>query len=437
MSGYKRNQEIFQTSNSNDNVNNLIATISSGAQQTKRQRTENNDKDSICWKYFEPFKVPKENGTVTKCKIPGCTTSYIWCGSTSNHVRHLKNKHGIMKFSTPLTPTTSTINFNNTELEINLPLIKFIVSSGAPLRVVDTLKSAGFVNPNIELSTSDIIEEQINKAYNRLFLQLKLKAQQEKYTMLSICEIKPDTRVNECDDYSGDYSDDYNDDNVEFFDSNLWEEEYQHLTQNLIQMHDIKNNYFSNLENLIEYSLNKWARENVNIQEISEIIKVIIIATGNLCGVVKFLKEHITCSYREIPTKEYINLLDRIAINADNILREIQFNDDLEHKVLKSFLTSIPLCFEDRFLFDKCLASFLDPRSKPDEVSPVILKDALKKCQAYYLNNIFSDNLDKSMQAANEELKCYNSDVNPYEWWQGSKQMLPGLATLARDICLY
>ncbi|CAG8828525.1 8844_t:CDS:1, partial [Racocetra persica] len=49
-------------------------------------------------------------------------------------------------------------------------------------------------------------------------------------------------------------------------------------------------------------------------------------------------------------------------------------------------------------------------------------------------------NLDKSLQAANEELRCYIyrpqlllDNINPYEWWQGSKQMLPGLATLARE----
>ncbi|CAG8682012.1 3780_t:CDS:1, partial [Gigaspora margarita] len=179
MTGYKRNQDSFQASNLNDNGNNLITISSSEAQPTKRQRLENNDKESICWKYFEPFKVPRENGTITKCTISGCTTRYIWCGSTSNLVSHLKKKHNITKSSTPLSSTTSTVNSINSEPEINLPLLKFIVSSGAPFSIVDNLKSAGFVNPVIELSTSNIIEDQINKAYDRLFLQLKLKAQQE------------------------------------------------------------------------------------------------------------------------------------------------------------------------------------------------------------------------------------------------------------------
>ncbi|CAG8750837.1 20162_t:CDS:1, partial [Racocetra persica] len=330
MSGYESNQEIFQASNSNDNENNLIATSSSGAQQTKRQRTENNDRESICWKYFEPFKVPRENGTVTKCTVPGCTASYIWCGSTSNHVRHLKNKHGIMKSSTPLTPltsttstltsttstltsttstltsTTSTINFSNSESEINIPLIKFIVSSGLPFNFVDALKSAGFVNPNIELSTSDIIKEQINKAYNRLFLQLKLKAQQEKSTMFSIYEFKPDTRI-KFDDYyvvitcnwltkdfefhkillfaKKSYSEidgeSYDDDildafeklelsNLKFFSDHGYElfgrlrdwdcdEKYQNSIQNLTQL---PVNCLNKLKDLILRSLGKWAREH-------------------------------------------------------------------------------------------------------------------------------------------------------------------------------
>ncbi|CAG8855535.1 24206_t:CDS:1, partial [Gigaspora margarita] len=154
----------FQASNLNDNGNNLITII------------ENNDKESICWKYFEPFKVLSENGTITKCTISGCTQRYKWCGSTSNLVGHLKNKHGITKFSTSISSTMSTVKTINSGPEINIPLLKFIVSSGAPFSIVDNLKSAGFVNPIIELSTSNIIEDQINKAYNRLFLQLKLKA---------------------------------------------------------------------------------------------------------------------------------------------------------------------------------------------------------------------------------------------------------------------
>ncbi|CAG8792746.1 28047_t:CDS:2, partial [Dentiscutata erythropus] len=158
--------------------------------------------------------------------------------------------------------------------------------------------------------------------------------------------------------------------------------------------------------------------------------------------------EHITCSDCEISREKFIGLIAKIGINADNMLRELQFSDNLEHKILKSFLTSISsldngtdamqLC---KSLIAKPLALFLDPRPKPDEVSTATIEYALKKCQSYYLENIFSDSMDKSIQAANKELECYTNrpqlsldgDINPYEWWQGSKKMLPGLAALARE----
>ncbi|CAG8681991.1 3778_t:CDS:2, partial [Gigaspora margarita] len=128
----------------------------------------------------------------------------------------------------------------------------------------------------------------------------------------------------------------------------------------------------------------------------------------------------------------------KIIINADNMLKELHFSDDLEHKVLKSFLSSVPLYID---LYFKQLALFLDPRSNPDEISIEVKKYALIKCKAYYFKNIFSDDLDKSIQASDKELECYinrpqsslDGDINPYEWWQGSKQMLPGLAALARE----
>ncbi|CAG8715951.1 3116_t:CDS:1 [Dentiscutata erythropus] len=307
MAGYKRNQDSFQASNSNDNENNSIATSSSEAQPTKLQHSENNDKESICWKYFEPFKVPKENRTITKCTIPGCTTRYMWCGSTSNLVGHLKTKHGITKSSTPLPSTTSTINSINSEPEINLPLIKFIVSSGAHFSVVDNLKSAGFISPEIELSTANILDEQIDKVYNRLFLQLKLKVQQEKSTVLSI-HTTTYTMFNKqyivitCNWLTKDFelhkilllakeSPEYNDNsfrdiiealekweltNLKFYSCyddyclkslyELQEENYQ----NLVQLHKNTNNYSINLKYLIKKSLGKWARENVNIQGMSE-----------------------------------------------------------------------------------------------------------------------------------------------------------------------
>ncbi|CAG8599731.1 10518_t:CDS:2 [Dentiscutata heterogama] len=576
MAGYKRNQDSFQASNSNDNENNSIATSSSEAQPTKRQHSENNDKESICWKYFEPFKAPKENGTITKCTIPGCTTRYMWCGSTSNLVGHLKTKHGITKSSTPLPSTTSTISSINSEPEINLPLIKFIVSSGAHFSVVDNLKSAGFISPEIDLSTSNIIKEQIDKVYNRLFLQLKLKVQQEKSTVLSIHSTK-DTRftipytvitcnwltkdfelhkilllAKECNYYRNiiEALEKWELTNLKFYSCyddyflkylyKLKEENYQ----NLVQLHENTDNYVINLYYSILKILGKWARENVNIQGMYKTIIAINYATENLGDIIYFLKWNITsiqqeiqnmqitfdystiigiqnankiscgvksssfhgciyhqiaflklveipfillvnnydsfkCSnirekgklfkeleldslpfsiftellqlfkplehacknYHKISTEEYIGLVDKFVINANNMSRELQFSDNQEHKILKSFLISVPLYFECNDLFAEQLALFLDPNSKPGEVSTAAINCALKKCQAYYFENIFSGNLDKSLQAANKELKCYinrpqsslDDDINPYEWWKGSKQMLPGLAALARE----
>ncbi|CAG8819594.1 17816_t:CDS:1, partial [Racocetra persica] len=182
MAGYKRNHDL---SASNDNEENLLVDNNSG--RSKRQHSETNDKESICWKYFEPFQVPRENGIETKCMVSGCTTKYMWCGSTSNLIRHLRINHGIIKSSSStLTSTTSNTNLVNSELKINVPLINLFISSGVPLSFIDNLKSAGFINPQYEFPTSNILEKQIINAYNQLFLQLKLKAQQEKFVMLSI-----------------------------------------------------------------------------------------------------------------------------------------------------------------------------------------------------------------------------------------------------------
>ncbi|CAG8769567.1 28888_t:CDS:1, partial [Racocetra persica] len=71
-----------------------------------RKRSENNKKG--CWRYFEPFKVPK-SGTKTRCTIAGCNTEYTWRGSTFNHVRHLKNKHNITKSPTSIQSNESSL----------------------------------------------------------------------------------------------------------------------------------------------------------------------------------------------------------------------------------------------------------------------------------------------------------------------------------------
>ncbi|CAG8770113.1 22637_t:CDS:2, partial [Racocetra persica] len=118
----------------------------------------------------------------------------------------------------------------------------------------------------------------------------------------------------------------------------------------------------------------------------------------------------------------------------------LQFNNSLEHEILKSFLKSISLFEYSNKIIQK-LVSFLDPRSKSDEFSNVIIKCARKKCLNYYSKIFANNNLDELTQAANKELECYinrpqtslNRNIDPYKWWQGSKQMLPGLAALARE----
>ncbi|CAG8771736.1 6420_t:CDS:1, partial [Racocetra fulgida] len=48
--------------------------------------------------------------------------------------------------------------------------------------------------------------------------------------------------------------------------------------------------------------------------------------------------------------------------------------------------------------------------------------------------NFANNSLDDSIQAANREVEFYinrqqtslNRNIDPYKWWQGSKQMLPG-----------
>ncbi|CAG8625645.1 20800_t:CDS:2 [Gigaspora margarita] len=58
MAGNNGNQGLIQVSDFN-NKNNLFVIESSDVQQSSLS-SENNDKRSICWKYFESFKVPKQ-----------------------------------------------------------------------------------------------------------------------------------------------------------------------------------------------------------------------------------------------------------------------------------------------------------------------------------------------------------------------------------------
>ncbi|CAG8856854.1 26796_t:CDS:1, partial [Gigaspora margarita] len=160
--------------------------------------------------------------------------------------------------------------------------------------------------------------------YDRLFLQLKLKAQQETSIMVSIHETITDAKFNifyivitcnwltkdfelqkilllankycsemeEDKDFFGDIIDalekweltnlkfygEY--DNANFIER-LWDQEEENLLQYTIPLSLCMNKYyyFNDLENLIQRTLKLWARKNAYTQEMAEIIKAIKNAT--------------------------------------------------------------------------------------------------------------------------------------------------------------
>ncbi|CAG8719597.1 26742_t:CDS:2, partial [Gigaspora margarita] len=508
MTANNGNQGLIQISGSN-NENKLLIAESSGAQQSS-QYTENNDKRSICWKYFEPFKVPKR-GETTKCTIDRCNTKYIWRGSTSNLVGHLKTKHGITSM-TAIQPTITKNNFRNFELDVNLPVIKFIVSSVLPFNIVDNLKYSGLVNQHI---TSSIIEKQIDKVYDRLFSQLKSKIQQAKSVMISISLIEID--------YATD---------IMIMITYDWLTDDFEFRKILLHINDLDNfmndNIFAGninkaldkweLTNLkfINYRNNgKWSKENNNTPEMSNIITAIRNATSYLCRVVEFLKDNRTqrimnniqitekiscdceyyCIYHKIeflalleqPFKMLINdhnnsndnfirenvskfrnvLLDNLPfsifpellrlfkplehvkvvttkifrdmlINAFNILNEtsqyvvITNQNYWELESLKSFLIFL---INSYLGLHQRVALFLDPNSKSIFINDSAVKKlVLDECQDYYSK---IDN-NSMQELAIGELEHYNTfpqvliqEDDPCKWWQKSKHLYPGLATLA------
>ncbi|CAG8641835.1 21181_t:CDS:2, partial [Dentiscutata erythropus] len=537
MAGKNLNQGLIQISDSN-NENNLLVAENSLAQQS-RQRFENNDRKSICWEYFEPFKVPKR-GEITKCTIDGCNTKYLWRGSTSNLVGHLKTKHGIISTTTIQPPLTNN-NSRNLELEVNLPVIKFIVSSVLPLNIVDNLKSSGLVNQQI---TSNIIEKQIDQVYDRLFSQLKSKIQQAKSVMLSISNNYHDyititydwltenfefrkilLHVNKLDSLNGDTLAHailealikWELTNLKFISCNLIE--YDFIDN--YYMYDVngKNEDISicmiggSGDDLIRHSLKRWAEENSNTQEMSNIITAVVNAIDKFCSVIEFLKDNrvqriingvqiaekisCDCNYHKIefltlimkPFKQLINnysnsndnfirenvgkfknlLLDKLPfsiffpellrlfkplehikvvtmrklrdmlVNASNIFNEISqyvvtmtYQHYWELEILKSFLKFLINSYLD---IHQKIGLFLDPHSKSIFINDEDVKKlVLDECQDYYSK---TDN--NSMQdLANEELERYNKlsqviikENDPCEWWQKSKHLYPGLATLA------
>ncbi|CAG8810228.1 8126_t:CDS:2 [Cetraspora pellucida] len=315
MTGRGTKRVLVQTSDSEDE-NNLLITESSGAQQS-RQHSDDNDKRSICWRYFNPFKVPKR-GEITKCTIDGCNKKYTWSGSTSNLVKHLKTKHGIPP--TTVQPSLTNNSFRN--FEVNLPVIKFIVSSILPFDIVDNLNSSGLVNSQI---TPSIIANQIPQS----------KVQQAKSAMLSISvnitDKDDDYIIVACNWLTKDFEFhkifmymykfifidiapiDYNiEDLIKWGLTNLkfisyipgdlayFKSFYFYDNLNFDEVLDELKGDSENMitcvsggsgDGLIRHSLKRWAEKNTNVQEMSDIINAILNATQHLCSVIEFLKD--------------------------------------------------------------------------------------------------------------------------------------------------
>ncbi|CAG8712395.1 10505_t:CDS:2 [Cetraspora pellucida] len=490
MTGRGIKRVLAQTSDSEDE-NNLI-TESSGAQQS-RQHSDNNDKRSICWRYFNPFKVPKR-GDITKCTIDGCNKKYTWSGSTSNLVKHLKTKHSI-----PSTTAIQSSLINNSfrNFEIYLPVIKFIASSILPFDIVDNLKSSGLVHSQI---TPSIIANQISQVYNYLFSQLKSKVQQAKSAMLSISVVF----INDEDIYEDAY----------IITACNWLTEDFVFHKIFMHMH-IYDYFLDDLAPIEDFV--KWAEKNTNVQEISDIITAIFNATQCLCSVVEFLNDERTlrtmnhiqnmkkisckCYYHKI---EFLTLMEKpfkLLINNhsnnDNFIRERidQFKDLLLDKLPFSMFTKLLQLFKPlehvkvvtmrnirnlllnafnilnetssaqisyliyfegmvlisflRFLIYSYLnlhqrvGIFLDPYSKSIFTNDAEVKKlVLDELQDYYSNidNSFGNKSNESIQyLVNYELDSYsnlpqfvcNENDDTCKWWQNSKHRFPGLATLA------
>ncbi|KAF0504372.1 zinc finger bed domain-containing protein 4-like [Gigaspora margarita] len=501
MAANNGNQDLIQIFDSN-NENSLLVTENNGTQQS-RQRIENNDKKSICWKYFDPFKVPKR-GETTKCTIDGCNAKYIWRGSTSNLVRHLRDKHGITS-TTVIQPSLTNNNLKNFELEVNLPVIKFIVSSVLPFNIVDNLKSSGLVNQQI---TSSIIEKQIDKVYDRLFSQLKSKVQQAKSVMISISLIYGDDimitydwltddfefrkillHINNLDDFTNKIYDGGIDKVLDKWELiNLKFISYSpndlYLLPGNMSVLKGKNEDIIICENggrdsyLIINSLKKWAKENNYTQEMSNIITAIInVLDGDFWSVKNFLRdirvqrimnndqiaEKISCDchYHKIEFLALIEQPFKMLINDhsnsnDNFIKEnvSKFRSLLLDKIPFSIFPELLRLFKplDHFgvvtmknLRDMLINAFdiLNETSQCVIAYRYVMSyqqylelETLKSFLTFLINS--HPNLTKGQELANGELEHYNklpqvliNEDDPCKWWQKSKHLYPGLATLA------
>ncbi|RIB12687.1 hypothetical protein C2G38_2041621 [Gigaspora rosea] len=540
MAGNNGNQGLIQISDSN-NKNNLLVIENSDAQQSSLS-FENNDRSSICWKYFEPSK-PKR-GEKTKCTIEGCNTKYIWRGSTTNLVGHLKNKHGI----TPITAVQPSLLTNNENFELKVnQLIKFIVHTTLPFNIVDNLKLFGLLD-NQQI-TSSIIQKQIFKGYDSLFSQMKSKIQHAKSVMLSVNLRRINDKPYIIITYDG-LTEDFKFHKILMY-VNYFSPEGDILIDDILSAlvkweltnlmfircnpidygnFKVANTVYNDVlkeknediiicvsggsgDDLISHCLKRCAEECADAQVLSSVVEFL-----SLCDV----KDRCTlnCNYHKIEfltlieqpeqpvelsnnnyydynadfldNNQYVldnnlndNVLDNnyndnfliklpfsifskllrlfkplehikivtmrdireMIVNASNIFTEISRSSldmipqyHLEHKVLESFLRFLIYSYLD---LHQRVGLFLDPHSKSIFINDLQVKrHVLNKCQDYYseiANSPPGINSIKSIQdLANEELEHYiNLQQLSYnendlcKWWQNSKHIFPGLATLA------
>ncbi|CAG8524144.1 27077_t:CDS:2 [Dentiscutata erythropus] len=469
------NQNLISDS---DDESSLLITGSDGVQQS-RQRPGNNSRKSICWNYFKLIEV-SENETVVKCIIEGCNTKYIWRGSTSNLLGHIKRRHqnnvGNSGVQLSRRRRRSRNNYRKAYVgdifaQLNRVMDQkqdvllmdairntFIVPSASPLKVINSLKSSDHINLQIELP----LDEQINKLYKHLSDRLKSKVQKAKSIMLSIYKIYSEF-IKTFEDII-EALDQWKLKNLKFISNN--KNFYDQLKEKYPDIIHISTNVNESSDSLIAKSLKRWDIENTSTQGISNIAIAVKNATENLCNVKlfnnynndSFIGKNVDDFKRDLldnlpvsifyilvelfkPLKHIEVVTERnvtdLLVKATNILSEIsQFTFDMEYKTLESFLKFLIRSY--RSYFYKQVSLFLDPRLQPiNFLSDELGKFVLDKYQAYYSQNPSSSDNNLAFEELTKYISRtqYQSDENidVYKWWQNSKHEFPGLATLARE----